>query len=160
MKFHEAAYEPWSEGTDNLNQGKQREGNLPAKKSNAEPVRPMNAAVCDDVQGTVLLADLTGRVGTGHRILRALDPGMEDIQISYYPFIIGKQETLVDYCLDCDTVSRLHLRIDREGECYQLQDLNSMNGTKLRGRMLINNETDELQIGDEICIAQYRFRFE
>ncbi len=113
-----------------------------------------------DIQGTILLADLTGNANTGNRVLRALDTGMEDIKILYYPFIIGKQERLVDYCLDYETVSRLHLRIDRVGESYYLQDLNSMNGTSLRGRMLINNETDEIRIGDEICIAQYRYIFE
>lgn len=109
-------------------------------------------------QGTVLLADLT--MDNGCRVLRALDAGEPDISISYYPFIIGKQEHLVDYCLNKDTVSRLHLRIERNGERYQLQDLNSTNGTMLNGKMMNNNETNEIRIGDEISIARYRYRFE
>lgn len=111
-----------------------------------------------DSPGTVLLADLSVR--SDQRILRALDPGEEDIIIAYYPFIIGKQENLVDYRLDRDTVSRLHLRIDREGDTYHLQDLNSTNGTMLGGRILENNEIVEIRTGDEICIARYRYRFE
>lgn len=109
-------------------------------------------------QGTVLLADLTLDIGC--RVLRALDTGEADIQISYYPFIIGKQEHLVDYCLNKDTVSRLHLKIDRIGEHYQIQDLNSTNGTMLNGKWMNNNETNEVRIGDEISIARYRYRFE
>ena len=54
---------------------------------------------------------------------------MEDILIPYFPFIIGKHEELVDYVLNRSTVSRLHVRIDREGEEYRITDLNSTNGT-------------------------------
>ena len=61
--------------------------------------------------------------------LTALEPGTEDIVIAYYPFIIGKQENLVDYVLRRETVSRLHLRIDRKEDRYYVQDLNSTNGT-------------------------------
>lgn len=91
--------------------------------------------------------------------LDALDDALENIMISYYPFIIGKQENLVDYVLDSDTVSRLHMRIDRQGEKYFVQDLNSTNGTTVAGHLLENNESVEIHHGDEICIARCRFRF-
>lgn len=122
----------------------------------SEEASPNDNAVME--QGTILLADLT--IDNSCRILRALDTGEPDIPISYYPFIIGKQEHLVDYCLNKDTVSRLHLRIDRNGERYQIQDLNSTNGTMLNGKWMNNNETNEIRIGDEISIARYRYRFE
>lgn len=109
-------------------------------------------------QGTELLADFSEN--KEQKILRSLDPGGQDIYLSYYPFIIGKQENLVDFKLDKDTVSRLHLRIDRDGDSYRIKDLNSTNGTRLCGRLLENNEEAELQKGDEICIARYRYRFE
>lgn len=109
-------------------------------------------------QGTVLLSDFTP--GENVRKLRALDGGEEDISLSYYPFVIGKQENLADYILNRDTVSRLHLRIDRMGEAYQIMDLNSTNGTVVRGRLLENNESVPLYPGDEIQIAKYRYRFE
>lgn len=109
-------------------------------------------------QGTVLLADFSS--DTGQRVLRALDSGGENIPLPYYPFIIGKQDNLVDYKLERETVSRLHVRIDQAGEGYRIKDLNSTNGTFLRGRLLENNEEAELHIGDEVCIARYRYRFE
>ncbi len=111
-----------------------------------------------EYMGTALLADLSD--GQRTHVLRAMDRGLEDIAISYYPFIIGKQENLVDYKLDRDTVSRLHVKIDRrEGHCV-VQDLNSTNGTLLCGRLLENNETSEIRPGDELRIARYRYRFE
>lgn len=107
--------------------------------------------------GTALLADFSEKKN-GH-ILRALDAGEEDIPISYYPFIIGKQENLVDYKLDRDTVSRLHIRIDRFEEQYRVQDLIQPT-ERWCGALLDNNENVEIQPGDEISIAQYRYRFE
>ncbi|MCI9105425.1 MAG: FHA domain-containing protein [Lachnospiraceae bacterium] len=109
-------------------------------------------------QGTVLLADFS--TGTEQRTLRALDREDMDIPILYYPFIIGKQENLVDFKLDRNTVSRLHIRIDKRGDSYWIKDLNSTNGTLLRGRLLENNEEAEIYAGDEICIARFRYRFE
>lgn len=144
MMFHEAASE---------------EKEKPAKNT----VVRTEEMLCKDVQpgqDTVLLADLGGEKRTGLCRLDALDGGLENIVISYYPFIIGKQENLVDYMLDSDTVSRLHMRIDRQGEQYFVQDLNSTNGTTVAGHLLENNESVEIHHGDEICIARCRFRFE
>lgn len=110
--------------------------------------------------GTVLLNAGMGAAESGTRKLTALDAGEADIRIAYYPFIIGKQENLVDHVLNRETVSRLHLRIDRKEERYYVQDLNSTNGTLINGRMLENNETVEIREGTEINIAGGRYRFE
>ncbi|MCD8220603.1 MAG: FHA domain-containing protein [Clostridiales bacterium] len=107
---------------------------------------------------TILLTEV--REHMNNRVLRALDTGVSDIPITYYPFVIGKQENLVDYRLDDDTVSRLHLKIDCRDDQYLLQDLNSTNGTTLRGQLLENNAVEEVRTGDEVGIARYRFRFE
>lgn len=113
----------------------------------------------EEGRDTVLLADLgTDDSKTLHRLC-SLD-GDEDIVLSYYPFIIGKQENLVDYILQKETVSRLHLKVEQIEEEYFVQDLNSTNGTSVAGRMLENNEAVRLHPGDEVCIARYRYRFE
>ena len=93
------------------------------------------------------------------RWLRSTEPGIPDIIISYVPFIIGKQEGLADYVLARDTVSRLHARIDREGEEYRITDLNSTNGTTVGGRLLEMNETAVLLPGEEVYIANIGFIF-
>lgn len=109
--------------------------------------------------GTVLLNPGSDERGIGLRSLRALDVGEADIVIAYYPFIIGKQENLVDYVLDRETVSRLHLRIDQKDGHYYVQDLNSTNGTMVDGRMLENNETIEIWEGTDLSIAGIRYQF-
>lgn len=109
---------------------------------------------------TALLNPESAEQMVNQRRLKALDVGEEDIAIAYYPFIIGKQENLVDYVLARETVSRLHLRIDQKDERYYVQDLNSTNGTLVNGRMLENNEMMEIWVGTEISIAGVRYRFE
>lgn len=106
---------------------------------------------------TVLLVD-KGEKKTVRR-LESLGQQAADIPVSYYPFIIGKQENLVDYIFPGDTVSRLHLRLDESEGVYQITDLNSTNGTMVNGRLLEANETVVLAPGDEVNIAEYRFKF-
>ena len=93
------------------------------------------------------------------RYLEPRETGMEKIHLPYFPFIIGKQEELVDYCLEEDTVSRLHLRLDQEGEEYLVTDLNSTNGTAVNGRQLEANETVPIRPGDELLISKIFYRF-
>lgn len=106
---------------------------------------------------TVLLRDLDENVEV--RRLVSLDKQTEDIPIPYFPFIIGKQGDLVDYVLDKNTVSRLHLRIDHTDLTYQFTDLNTTNGTRVRGHMLEANEAVSVMPGDEIYIADLGYLF-
>lgn len=93
------------------------------------------------------------------RYLRGAGQGVEDIAIAYVPYLIGKQEGLVDWVLNGDTISRIHARIDREGDEYRISDLNSTNGTSVNGRLLETNETAVLKRGDEVLIAEFAFIF-
>ena len=93
------------------------------------------------------------------RSLVSLDRREASIDLAYFPFLIGKQENLSDYVLSRNTVSRLHVRIDQEEDRYYLTDLNSTNGTWVNGRKLEANERTELAAGDEVSIAELKFRF-
>ena len=128
--------------------------------SRAGRQQPLEAAAAAQSSDTILLNGETNGATAQVKRLTALEPGTEDIVIAYYPFIIGKQENLVDYVLRRETVSRLHLRIDRKEERYYVQDLNSTNGTMAGGHMLENNEIMEIWDGVEISIAGARYRFE
>lgn len=132
-------------------------GQIPWEMMFEEEPEKMPAENAPVGQDTQLLADFTRKEKI--QWLRALDEGEPDIPISYYPFIIGKQQNIVDYYLNRETVSRLHLRLDRDNIQYQVTDLNSTNGTMVGGRMLENNETIELQPGDVVCISRYRYQF-
>lgn len=111
----------------------------------------------EDEIGTVLLTE--GIKIQGVRYLKGIDDRTKDIELTYIPFIIGKQEGLADYILNHDTVSRLHVRIDKEGDEYRITDLNSTNGTMVRGKVLETNETVIIMPGDEIYIANIGFIF-
>ena len=107
---------------------------------------------------TVLLSEASEN--KADYILKSSDNTVEDIKISYFPFIIGKQERICDYIIKSEMVSRLHLRIDKDrGEKFSIRDLNSLNGTKLEGRLLDNEEVAELSLGNEVEIADLRYVF-
>jgi hypothetical protein len=111
----------------------------------------------EEVFHTVLLNDTTDDKTI--RYLRAVGTDTEDIAITYVPYLIGKQEGMVDCVLTGESISRIHARIDREGEEYRISDLNSTNGTSVNGQVLETNETVPLKKGDEIFIANLPFIF-
>lgn len=106
---------------------------------------------------TALLSDLSRE--TSIAVLESLSKDMDNIEIPYVPFIIGKRSDMTDYCLDHRTVSRLHLRIDKKEGVYIVTDLNSTNGTTVEGYQLQSNETVSIKSGDLICLAEIGYRF-
>ena len=119
-----------------------------------EPPRPQS----EDTTHTMLRRSAVP--GTKLRRLAGIEGTDESIPISYYPFLIGKQESLADFILREDTISRLHARIDRRNDTYWLTDLNSTNGTVVNSHALEANETVELHIGDRVELADLHFKFE
>jgi len=113
--------------------------------------------LCEIEPTTMLLAE--NKEAPPGYYLQAMQPETPDIGITEFPFIIGKQSSLADFVLDKDTVSRLHVKIDEISGSFRITDLNSTNGTRVRGRLLENNETEQLNAGDEVQIAEWRFRF-
>lgn len=105
---------------------------------------------------TVLLVE--SKIEPENRRLAPLTSG-DEIRVRYFPFLIGKNKQIADYCLDHPAVSRLHLRLDQTEDGYLATDLNSTNGTAVAGRPLEANEACELKIGDEVVIAGIRYRF-
>lgn len=151
--------DPWDLENDGWkeNSGNRWEINYQEQDAREQHVQVQtNQADKEPVFQTTLLA---AAVGSGGRRLEAGTPEAEDIDISYFPYIVGKQEDLVDYVLKRETVSRLHLRIDKEGEEYRVTDLNSTNGTQVEGRLLEANETVIIRPGETLCIADLIYTF-
>ena len=125
---------------------------------NSKSIERNNTYEEKDYMHTVLLSD-PSKDKAGY-MLKSADNTVEDIKISYFPFIIGKQERICDHIIKSEMVSRLHLRIDKDrGEKFSIRDLNSLNGTKLEGRLLDNEEVAELSLGNEVEIANLRYVF-
>lgn len=72
-------------------------------------------------------------------------------------YVIGKLKTKADICLEEEGISRIHARIQKEGEEYYLCDMNSTNGTFINGRRLGVNEKVPLHVSDEIAFARTEY---
>lgn len=118
----------------------------------AESNAAVSASTPPEAFQTVLLSDCQG-MGELHR-LESISPDTDDIPILYFPFVIGKHKGLADYVISKDTVSRFHIRCDKNGDKCTITDLNSTNGTRVKGRLLDANETVEVEPGDEVMIAE------
>ncbi|MCI8454474.1 MAG: FHA domain-containing protein [Lachnospiraceae bacterium] len=109
-----------------------------------------------DIQTMLLTAHPI--VSDSHR-LHPLEGG-EEIAVNYFPFLIGKNKDICDFCPDAPGISRLHLKIEETKEGYRVTDLNSTNGTSINGRLLQTNESCPLQSGDTIGIADTMYQFQ
>lgn len=83
------------------------------------------------------------------------------IQLSKFPYTIGKKEDAVDGVLDEPSVSRVHARFYKENigavSVITMQDLNSTNGTYKNGIMLAPHEKVEVLPEDEIRFGKLQF---
>ena len=64
-----------------------------------------------------------------------------------------------DVQIQADTISQLHARIDRDGETYYIEDLNSTNGTFVNDEPLAYKERRKLNNNDMIRFADVRYSF-
>lgn len=85
--------------------------------------------------------------------------GSETIFLTKFPFMIGRLEEQVDYCLKNPAVGKLHAEITRDPEGYSITDINSRNGTMINGERLEPGKSYKLKNGDDITIANEEFVF-
>lgn len=83
----------------------------------------------------------------------------KQIDLSFFPFIIGKNKDQVDYVLEDSSVSRIHARFTLRDDIVYLTDLNSTNGTCKNGIRLEPNELVMLEAEDEISFGRLIFTY-
>ena len=154
----EEAGEPEEEWEVEFREEEDRErGGIPEVKENSIRIDmgQREAAESDEMQ-TVLL---TGR--QIYPVTRRLVPenGGEDVPVCYFPFIIGKNREISDLCLNLPQISRIHAKIEEDGDGYRITDLNSTNGTGVNGRFLETNESVHIEPGEMLSFADQRYRF-
>ena len=154
----EEAGEPEEEWEVEFREEEERErGGIPEIKENSIRIDmgQREAAESDEMQ-TVLL---TGR--QIYPVTRRLVPenGGEDVPVCYFPFIIGKNRDISDFCLNLPQISRIHAKIEEDGDGYRITDLNSTNGTGVNGRFLETNESVHIEPGEMLSFADQRYRF-
>lgn len=111
----------------------------------------------DDMYETILLQE---DCYVEQRILVGKIKGKQrQIDLSSFPFIIGKSKEQADYVIDDSSISRIHARFTlRDGIVY-LTDLNSTNGSMKNGIRLQPNELVELEAEDEIKFGRVTFTY-
>ncbi|MBQ6368615.1 MAG: FHA domain-containing protein [Parasporobacterium sp.] len=83
------------------------------------------------------------------------------IEITRYPFLIGKLEGEMDCIIDRPSVSRMHARISENkqstaGSCF-IEDFNSTNGTYINGIRIEPYRKRAVNAGDVIRLADQEF---
>lgn len=90
--------------------------------------------------------------------LYALDKkNKKHIELTKFPYTVGKMAGCVDCVLTDDSVSRIHGRFEKEGNVVRLTDMNSTNGTYKNGRRLQPQETVDIEPGDEIRFGNLHY---
>lgn len=90
--------------------------------------------------------------------LYALDRrNKKHIELTKFPYTIGKMAGCVDCVLADDSVSRIHARFERGENAIRLTDMNSTNGTYKNGLRLQPQETVEIEPGDEIRFGKLNY---
>ena len=72
---------------------------------------------------------------------------------------IGRSNDGNDLVLGSEHVSRWHVRLELRGRGWYIEDLDSKNGTYLRGRRLTSGEANRLRHQDLIRVWDYDFLF-
>lgn len=116
-----------------------------------------NFSKVDDMYETVLLQE---DCYVEQRILVGKIKGKQrQIDLSSFPFIIGKSKEQADYVIDDSSISRIHARFTLRDGIVFLTDLNSTNGSMKNGIRLQPNELVELEAEDEIKFGRVTFTY-
>ena len=104
-------------------------------------------------EATELLSEIAGTGDSKPAGIVLVSDSYPDINISSFPFYIGKDEAHMDYCLNATGVSRYHMKVDCiDGDIY-IADLNSTNGVYHNGTRITVNRPVKICKGDHIKIG-------
>lgn len=97
---------------------------------------------------------------TVHNI-RAYLKGADKIKqvIDNTPFLIGKDQSKVNMCINNNVISRIHAKIIYKNNEYYILDMDSKNGTFVNGNKISSKEERILQSGAIIRIANTEISF-
>lgn len=128
---------------------------LTDKEDIKEKIKKETEEINDYEESTMLLTS-TGIINK-ITLKEISEQGSMEIEPKSYPCILGKSQQSSDYIVDSPVVSRVHLRISEEMSNYYVEDLNSTNGTYVNGKKLEPHKPEEINVGDQITIADVDF---
>lgn len=83
----------------------------------------------------------------------------EKIELNRTSFIIGRSPEVAQYMESSEGASRVHAEIFRSGGGYVLKDLDSRNGTRFRGEVMVPYKEYPLTDGDAFTIIKGNYTF-
>ena len=83
----------------------------------------------------------------------------ENIELDFFPCVIGKDGERVDKIIREQSVSRVHLKVYNQGDDYYVEDQNSTNGTFINDEMLDPFQKYVINNGDTLTIADHEYIF-
>jgi len=83
----------------------------------------------------------------------------ETILMEKFPFMLGRLEGQVDYCVKNPAVGKLHAEITKTDEGYFISDMNSRNGTMINGVRVDPVKENIIKNGDRITLGNEEFVF-
>lgn len=93
------------------------------------------------------------------RIVSLNAPTRIEINITKDEFVLGKKAGQVDGVISFnDKISRVHCKINRNGNCYTITDLHSANGTFINHIRLQPDVAQPIKTGDVIRLANSDFQ--
>lgn len=94
----------------------------------------------------------------GRRLRMVRQKTGQTIVLNKNQFIIGKSQTLADYCITGNqTISRKHAMLFEDNGGWYVDDLNSLNGTCVNGAKVVPGQAVRLKSGDEITLSDEAF---
>lgn len=90
---------------------------------------------------------------------RMLGNCTETIIIKQFPFMMGRLEGQVDYCINNPAVGKLHAEITKANESHFISDMNSRNGTIINGVRIEPTKENIIKNGDRITLGNEEFIF-
>lgn len=91
--------------------------------------------------------------------LKGINGYQEPIILTRFPFMVGRLEKQVDYCIRNPAVGKLHAEIKKTADGYYITDINSRNGTLMNGERLEPSKEYKLENGVHITFANEEFIF-
>lgn len=90
---------------------------------------------------------------------RICGSGIERIDLTNSNFVIGRQNGVVNYSVEEQSIGRMHAEFIKKESQYFIKDLNTRNGTFLNEERLIGEQLMLLNSGDKIKLANIEFVF-
>lgn len=90
---------------------------------------------------------------------KPLGNSFETIILDNFPFMLGRLESQVDYCINNPAIGKLHAEIKNTPEGYVISDMNSLNGTFVNGERVYTGNDAAIKSGDRITLGNEEFVF-